>query len=150
MKQKKITAVIIEPGRIPVPTEIDNDTLALADAVNIDRNGKRYPDFEPFEISEIIDGINIISSPKGKERKLPVTRTVGRYSKFYGIIYIVKMKGFNLVSMTKDEAIDWCMKFMDKKIPIERLGLPSIDYGDDVASDKDDGYRRIDITFDEW
>ena len=58
------------------------------------------------------------------------------------------MRGFDLVSMTTSEAIDWCVKFMDKTIPIERLGLPPVDYGDEV--EKDDGYRRIDITFDEW
>ena len=148
MKQKKIKAVVIKPGGIPRPIEIENDILALGRAVNIDRKGNPHPDFEPFEVSEIIDDINIISSPKGKERSLPVTRTVGRYSKFYGIIYIVKMRGFDLVSMTTSEAIDWCVKFMDKTIPIERLGLPPLDYGDEV--EKDDGYRRIDITFDEW
>lgn len=48
VKQKKIKAVIIEPGRIPRPIEIENDILALGRAVNIDRKGNPHPDFEPL------------------------------------------------------------------------------------------------------
>ena len=154
MGKKKIQAVLIEPDSIPVPTWIDDDLIALNRAVNINWRGQPHPDVAPFEISEIKDGINIISSPKGEERRLPLTRTVGRYSKFYGIIYLVKMKGFDLVSMTDKEVIHWCMKFLDDVIPIENLGLPPIDYGDDDGDDDDDRATnycgRIDITFDDW
>ena len=117
----KINAVVIKPGHIPIPTEIDDDIVGLAKEVNIDSKGNPYKEFESFDIVEIKNGFNIISSPKGKERGLPITRTVGKYSHFYGIVYIVKMKGFDLVSMTKSEAIDYCLKFMNEKIPLESL-----------------------------
>lgn len=153
MSKNTIKAVIIEPNRIPRPIEIEDDVLALSRKVNIDRFGKQCSEFEPFEIAEIKDNINIISSPKGKERKLPLVRTVGRYSKFYGIVYIVKMNGYELVSMSSDEAIDYCMKFMDITVPLERLGLPSVDYGDGTEASyaHDTNYTgRVDITFDDW
>lgn len=143
MAQKKIKAVIIEPDRIPMPIEIDDDIVALNRAVNIDWRGRPHREFESFEIFEIKDDINIISSPKGEEPSLPVTRTIGQYLKFYGIIYIVKMRGYNLVSMTDREVIEYCMKFMDKHIPMEEFGYPTKDY--------DDGYTgRVEISFDEW
>ena len=150
MNQKKIRAVIIEPDQIPRPIEIDNDVLALSRAVNINWRGEPHSEFEPFEIAEIKDDINIISSPKGEERSLPVTRTVGRYTKLYGIIYIVKMKGFDLVSMSTEEAIDYCMKFMDKTISMEKLGLPPIDYDGDKDDDRPYQGGRLEITCDEW
>lgn len=143
--EQGIKAVIIEPNRIPYPITIENDLLALMRAVNIDSSGRRHKDIEPFEILEIKDDINIISSPKGAERCLPVTRTVGRYTKFYGIIYIIKMKGFDFVSMSDEEVIDYCMKFMDETVPLERLGLPPVDYGDDDSSTSYSG--RVTITF---
>ena len=145
MAKKKISAVIIEPDRIPMPVEIDDDIIALNRAVNIDWHGQPHRDFEPFEISEIKDGINIISSPKGEERSLPITRTIGQYLKFYGIIYIVKMRGFDLVSMTDREVVDYCMKFLDKHIPLEVFGYPPEEYDDD---NKYTG--RVEISFDEW
>lgn len=147
MLQNKIKAVIIEPDHIPRPIEIDNDVLALSRAVNIDRFGNSCSDFEPFEIAEIKDNINIISSPKGEERSLPLVRTVGRYSKFYGVVYIVKMDGYDLVSMSSDEAIDYCLKFMDSTVTMERLGLPSVDYGENVDSHYS---GRVEITCDDW
>ena len=147
----KIKAVIIKPNCIPEPVYIENDILALNKKVNINSNGKPHNEFEPFEIAEIKDGISIISSPKGQERSLPVTRIIGRYSKFYGIIYIVKMQGFDLISMDDVEAIDWCLKFFDTTIPLERLGLPSVDYGEDNNNDSDIPFKgRLEITCDDW
>lgn len=141
-----IKAVIIEPNRIPRPIMIEDDLLALNRAVNIDRNGRPLVDRAPFAIAEIKDDINIISSPRGEELHLPIVRTVGRFSKFYGIIYIVKMRGFNLVSMDNDEAIDYCIKFMDETVSLESLGLPPIDYGD--SEDDNISYTgRVSITF---
>ena len=68
------------------------------------------------------------------------------------MIYLVKMKGFDFVSMTDDEAVDWCIKFLDDVIPIENLGLPPIDYGDDRGRDDTKyNYRgRVEITCDDW
>lgn len=148
MAEQNIQAVIIEPDSIPRPVWISNDILALNRAVNINWKGEPHPDSEPFEISIIKDDINIISSPKGEERHLSVTRQVGHYLKFYGIIYIVKMKGFDLVSMSSDEAIDYCMKFMNGTVSMESLGYPPED-----QEDEDDGksYRgRLEITCDDW
>ena len=150
MEHKKIRAVIIEPERIPRPIEIDNNVLTLSHAVNINLRGEPHVDFEPFEILEIKDDINIISSPKGEERSLPINRIVGRYTKLYGIIYIVKMKGLDLVSMSQEEAIDYCMKFMDKTISMATLGLPRIDYGDRESDDSPYQGGRLDITCDDW
>lgn len=149
MEQKKIRAIIIEPDRIPRPVEIDNDILALNRAVNINRKGEPHSESAPFEILEIKDDINIISSPKGEERSLPVTRTIGNSYKFYGIVYIVKMKGFDLISMSKGEALDYCMKFIDKTVSMERLGLSSGRYVDDCDNS---GYSRgrLEITCDDW
>jgi len=148
---QKIKAVIIKPNHIPEPIYIDNDLMALNRAVNIDANGNPHSDFMPFEIVEIKDNINIISSPNGQDRSLPITRTIGRYSKFYGIIYIVKMQGLDLVSMDDREAIDYCIKFLDETVPLERLGLPSIDYGDDSDNNHDMPLSgRLEITCDDW
>lgn len=128
---EKIKAVIIKPDGIPEPVYIENDILSLSKAVNIDKDGNPHSEFEAFEIVEIKEGVNIVSSPKGEERHLPLTRSVGRFSKFYGIIYIVKMQGLELVSLSDSEAIDYCIKFLDETIPLEKLGLPSVDYNDD-------------------
>jgi len=149
MAQDRISAVIIEPDSIPLPTIIDNDLLALNRAVNINRKGDPHDEFASFEISEIKDGINIISSPKGEERSLPVTRTIGRYLKFYGIIYLVKMDGYNLVSMSTDEVVEYCRKFLFENISLEDLGLPSVD---NIESDnRSTSYRgRLEITCDDW
>lgn len=132
----------------PRTVYIENDIMMLNKAVNIDSAGNAHSEFEPFEILEIKNNINIISSPKGEVRSLPITRIVGRYTKLYGIIYIVKMKGFDLISMDDHEAIDYCMKFFDKTIPIERLGLPAIDYDDKDNNTPSSGH--VEITFDEW
>lgn len=145
MEKKEIQAVIIEPNSIPRPVWISNDILALSRAVNINRAGEPHPNSEPFEISIIKDDINIISSPKGEERQLPVTRQVGNHLKFYGIIYIVKMKGFDLVSMRRDEALDYCIKFMNETVSLESLGYPPIEEEDHTS------YRgRCEITCDDW
>ena len=145
--EKNIQAVIIEPDRIPRPIWITNDILALDRAVNINWKGEPHPESATFEISIIKDDINIISSPKGEERHLPVTRQVGRYLKFYGIIYIVKMKGFNLVSMSQKEVVDYCMKFMNDTVSMESLGYPAEDYSDEDDNTSYSG--RVEITFDD-
>ena len=145
---QKISAIIIEPDSGPLPVLIENDILALNKAVNINWRGQPHPDFEPFEIVELKNNINIISSPKGEERSLPLTRTIGRYSKFYGIMYIVKMDGYNLVSMTDKEIADYCRKFLFDTISMESLGFDSVDYGDDDDSGSYSG--RVEITFDDW
>lgn len=156
MQRRKIQVVVIQPNGIPRPTWIDDDLRELSRSVNIDKYGRPHPEFAPFEISEIKDGINIISSPKGEERSLPLTRTIGRYLKFYGTIYLVKMDELDLISMTDSEAIDLCIKFMSDKLSMEILDLPPIDYGDDDDGIDVDapcacGYKgRIEIEFDDW
>ena len=87
----KISVVCIKPNDIPKPAYIENDLLYMNKLVNVDKNGNLCNDFEPFKIVEIKDNINIISSPKAEERSLPLVRKVGKYSKFYGVMYIVKM-----------------------------------------------------------
>lgn len=146
---QKISAIIIEPDSCPLPVLIENDILALNGAVNINWKGQPHPDFEPFEIVELKNNIHIISSPKGEERSLPVTRTVGKHCKFYGIMYIVKMDGFNLISMTEKENEDYCNKFLFDTVSMESLGFKSVDADDDDDSGSYSG-GRVEITFDDW
>lgn len=143
-----IKAVIIKPNCIPEPIYIENDIMALSKEVNIDSNGNLHSEFEPFEIIEIKDDVHIISSPKGAERGLPITRTIGRHIKLYGIIYIVKMQTFDLISMDKHEVIDYCIKFLDDTIPLERFGLPSVDNAYDNNNTTLRGH--LEITCDDW
>lgn len=146
---QKISAIIIEPDSCPLPVLIENDILALNRAVNINWKGQPHPDFEAFEIVELKNNIHIISSPKGEERSLPLTRTVGKHCKFYGIMYIVKMDGYNLVSMTDNEVTEYCRKFLFDTISMESLGFKSVDADDDDDSSSYSG-GRVEITFDDW
>lgn len=159
---KTINAICIKPGKIPLPCSIEASALSLARLVNIDKNGNPHKNFAPFEISEIKDNVNVISSPKGEERGLPVVRTIGRYIKLYGVVYIVKMDSNDeFIDLTRSEIVDYCVKFINDTISFEELGLPSIQYPDDIDAEdafsyerfddksEDDGYRRITITFDE-
>ncbi len=129
---RQVKTVCITPDGIPRLCSIDADIMSLSRLVNIDKYGNPISDFEPFEICEIKDNINIISSPKGEERDLPVVRTVGRYTKFYGIVYIVKMdENYNLIDLTESEAMDYRIKFISKTVTLHDLELPEIDYPDD-------------------
>ncbi|MBR6510445.1 MAG: hypothetical protein IKT38_07555 [Clostridia bacterium] len=159
MIHNEISVVCIKPNEIPRPDYIENDLLYLNKLVNIDKNGNPWEEFESFKIVEIKDNINIISSPKGKERSLPLVRKVGRYSKFYGVMYIVKLdSSLNLVSMTHDEVVEYCVKFFPDEISMKELGL-EVEFPDDCDDDddyedelrkKDDGNRRIEIWTDDW
>ena len=151
MSTNKIAVVKIEPDGIPLPARIDDDLLALSNAVNINWKGEPHKEFESFEIIEIKDNINIISSPKGEERSLPITRTIG-HLKFYGIMYIVKMNGYELVSMSDKEVVEYCRKFLFKDISLEDLGLSSSGNSKRVnTTDRNESSGgRLEITFDEW
>ena len=149
MSNNRISAVKIEPDGIPLPTIIDNDLLALSKAVNINWKGEPHKEFASFDIIEIKDGFNIISSPKGEERSLPITRTIEGGHRFYGIVYIVKMNGYNLVSMTEKEVVEYCHKFLFKDITYKDLGLPYEDNYDD-EDDDNTSRGRVEISFDDW
>lgn len=141
---EKVRVLCIEPDDIPVATFIDNDLLQLDKLVNVDKYGNPIQSLEPFEIIEIKDNINIISSPKAEERSLPLVRKVGKRSKFYGIMYIVKMdSNFNLVSLTSDECLDYRMKFLQDEVSLSDLGLSD-------PNGEDNGKRRVTITCDDW
>ena len=166
MNDKNILAIVIEPDAIPIPTYISNDIIELSKDVNIDNNGNRHPEFAPFEIAEIKNDINIISSPKGEERNLPVTRFVGEYTKLYGKIYIVNMKGMgDLYSLSNEDMCKYCRIFLNSTIPLSAIyddndislldnvsnnkSSDSNDYYDINIKSKDNGYRRVEITFDD-
>ena len=117
----KIRAICIKPGSIPIPAYIENDLLEMARLVNIDKNGNPCKEIESFEISEIRDNINVISSPKGKERSLPVVRNIGNHIKLYGLVYIVKMDdAYNFIDLTSKELTDYCVKFLNENITLSR------------------------------
>jgi hypothetical protein len=144
MSESNIQVVCVKPNETPIPIYIKNDLLHLNRLVNIDKYGNECDEIKNFEIVEIKDNINIVSSPNAEERELPLVRKVGKFSKFYGVMYIVKMDAsFNLISLTAEEAVDYCMKFLHDEISMETLGF-------EVACDVDDGNRLIDIWCDEW
>ena len=161
-----VRVVCIKPGEIPIPDFVEQDIILLAKSVNIDKNGNPHKEFEPFEISEIKNNVNVISSPKGEERNLPLVRTVGRYIKLYGIVYIVKMDDRNeLIDMSLEEAVEYCIKFTPLTISLESLGFAPVTYPEDYEDEYDEnddyedlqnhkqnnnGTGRISITFDEW
>lgn len=148
MAESRVSAIIIEPDGTPLPTRIDNDLLALNKAVNINWRGEPHKEFHVFDIIEIKDNIHIISSPKGEERSLPITRTIGKDHKFYGLVYIVKLKGSELKSMSNKEIVEYCQKFFHKNLSLEDFGISSTDYDEDDYDDSPKG--RLEITFDEW
>lgn len=151
MNEKKIRAIVIEHNRIPMPTYISNDIIELSKDVNIDNKGNRHPEFAPFEIAEIKNDINIISSPKGEERNLPVTRLIGQYTKLYGKIYIVNMIGMgDLYSLNEDDVYKYCRIFMDEEVSLSDIYDDDIDSYNTLSNNesKDNGYRRVEITFD--
>ena len=159
-----VRVVCIKPGEIPTPDFVEPNIILLARSVNIDKNGNPHKEFEPFEISEIKNNVCVISSPKGEERNLPLVRTIGRYIKLYGIVYIVKMdENDELIDMPSKEAIDYCIKFMPSTVSLESLGFDPVSYSDEIECDegddyeitknqnqRDNGNRRVSITFDEW
>ena len=124
-KNNKITAICIKPSELPKPITIsEDDLLSITRLVNVDKEGNLCTEIEKFEIIEIKDGINIISSPKALERELPLVRKIGTRYKFYGVMYIVKIdSSLNFVSMTSDEITDYCLKFSSDEIQMRDLEL---------------------------
>lgn len=130
-----VRVVCIKPNSIPTIEYINNDILELNRLVCIDRNGNKSSLKGTFVIREICNDINIVSSPNPEVLSLPLVRQVGRFQKFYGIMYIVKMDSqLNLVSLTESEASYYKEKFSKSTVALEELGLPPVNYHDRVES----------------
>lgn len=130
-----VRVVCIKPDSLPAIEYINNDILELNQLVCIDRNGNKSRLDEAFEIREICNDIKIVSSPNSEVLSLPLVRQVGRFQKFYGVMYIVKMDSqLNLISLSESEADYYKEKFSKTIIDLEELGLPPVNYHDGVES----------------
>ena len=118
---EKVRVVKICDGEPNKPEYLENDILKMSRLVKIDRFGNPYNGDKPFEIVEIKDNINIISSPDGEKLRLPILREIGNYTKIYGVAYVVKMRGLDMISLTMDEAIEYCVKLQEKKVSGEDI-----------------------------
>ena len=118
---EKVRVVKICDGEPNHPEYLENDILKMSRLVKIDRSGNPYNGDEPFEIVEIKDNINIISSPAGEKLGLPILREIGKSTKIYGVAYVVKMRGLDMISLTMDEAIEYCVKLTEKKVSVEYI-----------------------------
>ena len=98
MKEKRIKALMIEPGKHPCVVELTNDLDSLQKAVSIGA-----PDQGLIEFVYIEDNVSILCNEEGKLIGLEPNRRLGE-DILCGVFYVVaeSNKG-DLKSMTKEQ-----------------------------------------------
>ena len=134
----KVLAIKIEAETEPKIVYIDDDLHLLSRNINIDKYGNKWPDFEVPTIMTIEKNIKIVSCPDGEQRGLSLVRWIlNRNMKtleFYGVVYIVKTlknRGFELTSLTDEEADKYIMKFYNTLVTKDFL-YENDDYEEDL------------------
>ena len=108
MKQKEITALMVEPNKHPIITTIKNDLDSLQKAVSI---GADYQGL--IEIIGIDDGVCILCNEDGKLIGLEGNRRVGT-DIIAGVFYVVGEDGYgNLTSLSEDELQTYQTRFRE-------------------------------------
>ena len=96
MKERKITVLMVEPGKHPVITTLENDLDSLQKAVSI---GASYQGL--IEIMTIRPGIVLLCSEEGKLIGLEGNRRIG-HDIIAGVFYVVgEDRNGNLASLPK-------------------------------------------------
>lgn len=82
MKQKKIKVLMVEPGKHPIVTELDNDLDSLQKAVSI---GTDYHGL--IELIYVEPGVLILANEEGKLNGMEGNRKFG-YDILCGVFYV--------------------------------------------------------------
>ena len=109
MKQKKIKVLMVEPGKHPIETELDNDLDSLQKAVSIGTDYQGLIELIPVEPVE--SGVLILANEEGKLNGMEGNRKFG-YDILCGVFYVCSEDdGGNPASLSEENMAKYKSRF---------------------------------------
>ena len=109
MKQKKIKVLMVEPGKHPIETELDNDLDSLQKAVSIGTDYQGLIELIPVEPVE--SGVLILANEEGKLNGMEGNRKFG-YDILCGVFYVCSEDDEgNLASLSAENMAKYKSRF---------------------------------------